>query len=40
MLYNLHYSNKYKFLPLLPELLGVNHLQEPVQRPHGFPAFQ
>ena len=40
MLYNLHYSNKYNFLPLLPNLLGVNHLQEPVQRPHGFPVFQ
>ena len=40
MLYDLHYSNKYNFLPLLPKLLGVNHLQEPVQRPHGFPVFQ
>ena len=40
MLYTLHHSTKYEYLPLLPKLLGVNHLQEPVQRPHGFPAFQ
>ena len=40
MLYTLHHSTKYQFLPLLPELLGVNHLQEPVQRPNGFPFFQ
>ena len=40
MLYHIHHSGNYQKLPLQVELIGVDHLQEPIQRPHGFPAFQ
>ena len=40
MLYHIHHSGNYQKLPLQVELLGVDHLQEPIQSPHGFPAFQ
>lgn len=40
MLYHLQHPGTYQTLPLQVELLGIDHLQEPIQRPHGFPAFQ
>lgn len=41
MIYSLQYPrNKHHTLPLLLRLIGINHLQEPIQRPKGIPLHQ
>lgn len=40
MFYHIPASGHYASLPLLVELVGISHLQEPIHRPHGLPEFQ
>lgn len=41
MLYSLDYPQiNNHVLPLVLSALGINHLQEPLQRPHGIPLYQ
>lgn len=40
MFYHIPASGHYASLPLLVELVGISHLQEPIRRAHGMPEFQ
>lgn len=41
MIYSFHYPEAFpQSLPVFPLLLGINHRQEPIQRPKGFPFYQ
>ncbi|MCF0132459.1 MAG: AraC family transcriptional regulator [Blautia sp.] len=40
MIYQIRYSAKENVLPVQLRFLGIEHLQEPINRPNGMPVFQ